>query len=238
MSVMPRWLCVMAILVPGLAGCASGLPKHPWQGENEARRILADRSQRISTITAEAAITLDSAEGESIQLEAAIAAQMPDHLRLRAWKFGRAVLDVTVRPDGVWTWSAEEAPLDSLISENRLMRALGFEHDIFSDPRTVIDRPDEDTLLFRHDHDDGSVVARVDRDTLTVSEWVFIDTNGTLRGRVAMDRYAMITDIPWPMRLQATSDSGRVQIQLRQVQLNEPLSGSAFEPPTRAVRQQ
>ena len=95
------------------AACAPAMREATWNLEGmsveDALARLAERSREVEALAGEGRLTLVDGEGESTVLRVALAARRPDHLRLRAFKLGQAVLDLTVRPDGTWLWIADRA---------------------------------------------------------------------------------------------------------------------------------
>src|SRR4051812_47947752 len=101
-------LLVAMIAAVLLSACASPVPKYRWEGEQAAVATLARRAESIRSVRGTATITLTSATNQHVTLDAAIVADndpaVPNTLRLRirTWKFGQAIFDLTAKPDGVW----------------------------------------------------------------------------------------------------------------------------------------
>jgi hypothetical protein len=62
------------------------------------------------------------------------------------------------------------------------------------------------------------------------------DPAGVLRLRLALSDYRLVNETPWPTRLNARSGDGRIEIRLKEVELNQQLPPSAFKPPRRAEK--
>lgn len=81
------------------------LPVQPWPGAEAALAQMAARDAQLVAQRAQGTLTLERG-GDSVSLEAVlILASPPDappSLRLRAWKFGRTVLDLTLNREGAW----------------------------------------------------------------------------------------------------------------------------------------
>jgi hypothetical protein len=96
---------VFAMLL-ACAGCAhfpdKKIPPVKYADTNDALRIVRERSATVRTLAATGTITLSRPNGESVRLDLAMVSRKPDDLRLRAWKLGRAVFDLTLTRDGAW----------------------------------------------------------------------------------------------------------------------------------------
>jgi outer membrane lipoprotein-sorting protein len=104
---MRRALLLISLL---MGGCAShpALPPVHWDTPRQAIEILQDRAHAVRTVSATGLLTLTRPNGESVRFDAAIVSQPPRRLRLRAWKFGRAVFDLTLTPDGLWMLTPDD----------------------------------------------------------------------------------------------------------------------------------
>ena len=59
-------------------------------------------------MSAECTITLTRPDGETVKLDGAIVTRNPGWVRLRAWKLGRAVFDLTLQPAGLWVMTLDD----------------------------------------------------------------------------------------------------------------------------------
>jgi len=125
---------VVVVLLSSVAGCAhkpaSPLPTYHGLDDQAALKVLADRATAVKTLSSQCRLMLTRPDGQSVQLDGAIAMAPPDRLRLRAWKFGQAVFDLTLtRPDG------QSVQLDGAIAmapPDRLrLRAWKFNQAVF-----------------------------------------------------------------------------------------------------------
>ena len=102
-------------LVLGVTGCAArrapeaGLPKFGDLDDATALRVLDERARSVGTASAACDLALTRADGQSVRLDGAVAMAPPDRLRLRAWKFGQAVFDLTMTPEGLWVVAGDVA---------------------------------------------------------------------------------------------------------------------------------
>lgn len=81
------------------------LPHLAWPGVSQALAAMQVRDAALRTQRAQGQLQLTH-EGESVQLDAALLLDTPaegsPRLRLRAWKLGRTVFDLTVTAEGTW----------------------------------------------------------------------------------------------------------------------------------------
>src|SRR5215207_7588135 len=107
-----RVLCVSAVAFQ-LLGCArrqnaSPLPTYPSLDNAAALKVLAGRAEAVKSMSAQCALTLTRPDDQSVQLDGAVVMEPPGKLRLRAWKFGQAVFDLTLTPDGLWVMTPQD----------------------------------------------------------------------------------------------------------------------------------
>lgn len=258
---------VAGTLIPLLGACAATVPTHQWQGERAAITTLAGRAESIRSVRATATITLTSASNQHVTLDAAIVADnvsptlaqestemrstgLPSNalrLRIRTWKFGQAIFDLTARPEGVWlaadSGPDDAAPDDRLksLKPEQIAQAWNlFFGDFFSRPglRTSTDQRTR-TLITSRDDEGVTTECRVDMDTLTPREYVIRDEHGKVRQTLTLARYKQLEDppTPWPMLVIAQGDQGRVMVRFDEVEINPQLEDAVFTPPRRAVKQ-
>ena len=99
------------ILLAALIGCAAprdSLPTFARMDEARSLQTIAERAEKTKSVTAEGLITLRDAEGQTVRLDCVIVMRLPDELRMRAWKFGQAVFDLTLTPQGAWLIAPED----------------------------------------------------------------------------------------------------------------------------------
>lgn len=237
------------------AGCAKPLPTYPWTGADAALETMGARAGAVRSFRSPCRITLTGAGGESVTLDGAVAARRPDHLRLRAWKLGHAAFDLTVAPEGVWVMTPERAGRGAT-------EAAGFL-DGLDDPRigavwTVLagDLFDEESArvedrggaTFRVErplsgggegaHADGpaTLVCDIDRATLTARRYTLLAADGRVLHTLTLDRYRLVGETVWPLRLTASGPEGELDLVLDGPELNAALDAAVFTPPRRAVK--
>jgi hypothetical protein len=223
-------------------GCAAPLTRYPAMSPRESLEILARRAESVRTLSAACDVTLTDAAGESIRLDGAIAAEFPDRLRMRAWKFGNAVFDITVVQGRTWmlTGDTSGGPESGVMSgADRLPRAIGLlgpEYFRAADAAPV-ETPEEVLIVTGPLFDDAAATCEIDRQTLTVRQLVFTESESAGDRRVRFEGYRMVEGLPWPTGLEFSGPEGVIGVRLRDVAINEPVAESAFVPPRRAVEQ-
>jgi hypothetical protein len=239
---------VLLALMAIAGGCApkqpvEATPAYPLMNAAESLRIVGEHARRVRALSGEGLITLTRPDGESIRLDAALAMRPPERARIRAWKFGRAVFDLTVTPEGVWVVSPEDSKRREQIrsagvSAGQLARTWAVLSGGFFDEGGLKTELTDGRMLVRREASGGepAVVCEVDRRTLTPRKYSMLDDRGATRFTLTMDRYRQFGDVVWPMRLVAVSDGGTVEVELREVDVNPELPGAAFTPPRRAEK--
>lgn len=230
------------------AGCAPrrepGVPAYRWVDEQTALADLRARAAAVRTVSTECAITLERPDGQNVQLDGALVTAKPDRVRLRAWKFNRAVFDLTLNDDGLWVMTMDDPKrrkqvLPASVSAAQFVRQWSYlTGGLFEEPGLVT-RVDGGTLFVtrRSEDDDNDVLTcEVDRATLTPRRYVF--DSSAERFELRMERYRDINGVAWPTRLVAGSGSGRVIVDQRNVEINGELAENAFIPPRRAEKRQ
>jgi outer membrane lipoprotein-sorting protein len=246
-----------------LSGCAAptpvdkGLPVYPGLSDGAALKILVDRAAAVHTVQATCSVTLRRGDGDSVQLDGALAMAPPDRMRLRVWKMGQAVFDVTVLPEGVWVEAADRGHADDIRRSTNdtavVERALGwFIGGFFADPALVQD-PSTTTrriVYWRPEDFGGLVRCDVDRLTLTPRRYRVLDAAGAVRYTLHLSAYQMFAGIAWPTHIVAISTpappgelilggsviSGFMDIVLSDVQINQGLAPEALIPPRNAEK--
>lgn len=229
------------------AGCAhkpaaSNLPTYPGLDERAALKVLAERASAVRTLSAQCRLTLTRPDGQSVRLDGALVMQPPERLRLRAWKFNRAVFDLTLTPDGLWVMTPgdeerREKVLPASLSAAQFGREWAVLNGGFFQEPDLVGGGDRNWLDVRRRLGDGrTILCRVDRAALTPRRYEMRDADGKLRFRLALSDYQVVSGIPWPMALAARSGDGRIDVRMKDVELNQELAPSAFRPPRRAEK--
>src|SRR4051812_32284917 len=109
MTTRAKILLLAAFLAGGCAPKGPPLPTYPLMATDETTRRLAEQSHAVHTVTGEGLLTLNRPDGQSVRLDAAVVMQPPGKVRLRAWKFGQAVFDLTMNDAGVYLITPEDS---------------------------------------------------------------------------------------------------------------------------------
>jgi outer membrane lipoprotein-sorting protein len=204
--------------------------------------VLAERARAVKTVSGRADLTLTRPDGQTVQLDGAVVMEPPEKLRLRAWKFGQAVFDLTLTPDGLWVLAPRDAGrrekvLPASLSAAQFGREWAMLNGRFFLEPDLSASTEGKWLLVRRRLDDGrSVMCRVDRATLTPRRYEMRDPQNRLRFRFGLSDYRLFDGIPMATKLAARSGDGKIDIRLKEVELNGELAPNAFRPPRRAEK--
>jgi hypothetical protein len=227
-----------------MSACTAPLPQYPSMEPAAAMEVMRAREGAVRSMMSTATVTVRDAEGSGISFDAAIVAQWPDNLRLRAWKFGSAAFDLTFTPEGLWVYVPEEARRRagdraefevSAEQFRRMWQLLG--------PNALQGATASETssglVAVRSMDSGGRVEFEIDSRTLTVRRCRFFDDEGIERATLTMESYrAFERDaIVWPMRIVASGGQGRFSIRMGTPEFNSELPAEAFSPPRRATKQ-
>lgn len=222
-----------------LAGCGSKLPVYPAMGDAESFATIADRQASVKTLSAECDLDLTDASGQRVSLDGVMVASLPGKVRLRAWKFGHVIFDLTMADGKGWVmapddargtrrFDAESLPTKQVRDAMDLLGPAYFRAAKHGggDERVLRARG---PALGRDD-----VECEIDRPTLTPRRFVVDTSEAPVSTELLMDDYEVVGAIVWPMRVRLKSPSGEVSIRFRSVELNGTLPDGAFTPPSRA----
>ncbi len=244
-----------AIATAATSGCSTPLPAYPWKDHETAQRLMAEHAAELQSVQSEARMILTAADGNSVTLDGAIVAAPPDRFRLRAWKLGHAVLDLTLTPEGVWLKADENrekgtgaaAGLGSIsaggiVGPWSLLTGGLFDQPCVSRPAQIEIADDGgSTFIFRRFADRTgatSITCEIDRRTLTTRRCAVLDESGVERAVLTLGDYRNFGGIVFPARIDASGADGTVLILLDDPEFNTPLPPNAFVPPAGAVRQE
>ena len=228
-----------------IIGCAHRLLPNNYSSvsSDQALTILRQRSAAIHTLSAQGLITLTGPTGDSIRLDAVLVARMPGELHLRAWKFNRTVFDLTLTPAGLWMLAPEDPRMRDQIESGKsgtiqFARAWSLlTRDFLFSPDLTETIKGPDLLITRHDQA-TRIVCNVDRRTLTPRKYTLYDSANHQEFVMHLDDYYLHDGIAYPERMIAESRFGKVEVRLRQIQINGALAPGAFIPSSRAEKVQ
>lgn len=240
------WI-VLALGAAFAVGCAhphEDLPTYAWTDDATALRDLRARAAAMRTLSSEARLTLTRPDGQSVQLDGAIALSLPGHsVRLRAWKFNQAVFDLTLTPAGLWI----ETPHDpasrrrafpASASAAQMAQALALiGGDAFEGPGVQVRGAGGPTFRVIHPVGQGqTMTVLVDRRTLVVRAYHLSDPAGRVRFTLVPADYRVLAGVTFPTRFTAESAFGQIDVVLVDPELNDPLPPGAFVPPRGAEK--
>ena len=214
-----------------LAGCAaSHLPRYPAMSYDAA--VVTMRDKAFGQFTLQGWLTLDDGS-RGVTLDVALVVEQPSRVRLRAWKLGQAVFDLTVREDGVYIFSGRDGIAnqdllklsDSIRSWVKLLAPIDDSAELFETTKEAF----ETSRLI----DGVTVKTRIDRNSLTVTDHAIV-VNGGTRATIVCKNYTLFESRPWPTRIEI-SEQGR-SIVLRTRNIIGVTKSSAFDPPKRATQ--
>jgi outer membrane lipoprotein-sorting protein len=234
----------MLLLFTLAGGCAprEHVPPYHWTDDATALRDLAARARAVHTASAQCQITLTRPDGQSVRLDGALVMQPPDRVRLRAWKLGQAVFDLTIVPQGVWMVLPEDpqskqriVPAGASAAEMARAWAL-FSGGFFAGSDALVTYSGGPRFHVVRWIEGKKVDCEVERATLTPRRYVMSDSSGLKRFTLELQNSQMIGNIAWPTNLIARSENGTISLQLHDVELNAELPSAAFIPPRRAEK--
>lgn len=243
-----RLLAMLGLVVGLVGGCASvtPLPAYPAMSDADALRTIADRQEAVKSVSAECNLDLTDPRGQTVSMDGVLVAQFPGSFRLRAWKFGHAVFDLTLAGGKGWVMLPDDGPAaGKLDPANMAARRIGDAFDLLgpsffrtaSSVSEVHPTGGSRLLVVRGSalgRDD--VICEIDRQTLTARRFVIRTADGTNASELKLDAYAMTENgMVWPMRMNLRSSMGEVLVVVRSVEVNGDVPVGAFVPPKRAV---
>jgi outer membrane lipoprotein-sorting protein len=231
---MKRWIVLLPLIA---SSCATQqpLPTYAPVDELQTRQLIERHGEAIRTLRSSATIVLTDAKGASVSLDGVLLFERPDRLRVRAWKLGQAVFDLTITPRGVWQYvpreEAKESTRVTYSVADHLLELIGNALPA-NDGRTQlteklvrVSRTTESCMVETRDYD---------RRTLTLQRIEQVGEDGTGRLVLAFDAYRALGEHVWPGRIEANSVYGTVSIRFGEVEVNADLPDAAFTPPARA----
>jgi hypothetical protein len=221
-----------------LAGCNSEhIATYPPMSDQQAMQILVDRSRAIKTVSAQGLVTLERPSGETVRLDTALAIQPPANARLRAWKLGQAVFDITLTPRGVWVVAPQQDPTSfGDDTANATRQWLRLMTGTFENACMITDDTGPRLVLKQAADDGATIICEVDRNTLTARRYILRDRQDRQQFTLTLSRFAEFNGIAWPQKIEAAGPSGRLTIDLNEIEINAELPPAAFHPPARAVK--
>jgi hypothetical protein len=238
-----KQLLPMALCLVLAGGCATEhIRVYPPLSPTQSMELIDRRAARIHTVSTRADITLTRPSGDSIRLDAAMALQLPQFARLEAWKFGQAIFDLTLTPDGLWLIAPQQGDLRDKTraaganTAQLLRQWIALMSGSPGAQSPSVETRGDDLLLTTARKDGMTLRCRVDRKTLAPRQYTLADQSGTVRFTLSLDHYAQFGDVIWPRRIRAVSDSGAILIEMFDVEINGAIPAGAFHHPSRAEK--
>lgn len=234
---------IIMVVCMAMSGCIARLPTYPAMSDEAALRAMAERQESIKSVSAQCDLTLTGADGQTVHLDGVLIAQPPGRARLRAWKFGQAVFDLTLIDGAAWMVAPDENADSHRMDPSRLpARSVSDAIDLLGPAFFRAAKPDAagssgSTLLARGPalgRDDVS--CQIDRPTLTARRFTVVADRVENTSELFFDRYAMVGNIPWARSIRLRSPAGEIIVRLHDVELNCTIPPEAFVPPRRAKR--
>jgi hypothetical protein len=237
---MRRAIVLIGVLSMLSCGCRheQPLPAAHWNTTGDALATLRERAAAVRTVSSQGLLTLRRPDGESVRFDVALVSEKPNRVRVRAWKLGRAIFDLTLNDHGLFLF----APADDPAMKQKVRSAGVTAGDVARSWATfngaLFDAPDVRLV----DHG-GALVAtsgatrcEIDRRTLLPRRYEMRDDRGVSRFTLDLTDYRSVNGVLFPHRYAATSDTGTILIALTDVELNGELPPAAFAPPKRAEK--
>lgn len=234
-----------------LLGCRSAppgdeVPRYEGLTYQEIIVMLANQADAIQTFSASGVLRLDDPERGSVTLDVALLAEGEDRLRLRAWKLGRAVFDLTRDGDALWLWTSDtrDQTHDPAPPINAEQVGIGWSllsGRRFTQPPQGIEPGNPLTLTYLLDEPSGTVARmQIDRETATVQRCEVLTRDQTVQQTILPDRYRLIDGQAIATRIVSSgpaADAPAFTLELTEIEINIELPATAFTPPRAAQRQ-
>lgn len=234
------------IVVLGLVGCRTGspreeIPRYAPMSIERSMAIIELRGDVATDVTGQGTLTFIGADGRSVRLDTVFVLAPPDRARVRAWKFSRAVFDLTRTNEGVWLYlpRGDDRADELTESARNLGDAIGEWLNLSTGRLDVAEgqaRIEGDEIIVQRPMRDGLTLrATIDRATLTPRRYEGLDDNGKVQFRMILGRYQQLGATVWPAVVVAQSESGTVRVEARELDLNVA-PPTAFTPARRAEK--
>ncbi len=251
-------LAALTLAATLLTGCASApLPTYPPMNADASLETMRQRFAAVQSIAGRGELILDDPNHGEVRLETAFVMRPPNHARVRAWKLGHAVFDLTSSPDGVWLYTPDEQPPEpapiaadpNAPPRAHLTESLARTSEALPDWMAVLwgqvgsisetntrdsSGSTADTLVFTRQLTGANTLrATVKRATLTTQRAEVVDPAGAVLFSLNLSEYRDLQGTLWPCTITATSPAGTLTITTDSISVNTALD-AAFAPPPRA----
>lgn len=246
----------LTVIAFTLVGCCTAPPGQALtevQGLTDQQVIdaLAQRADQVQSVMSSGTMRIQTDDGGSVRLDVALLASGNDRLRLRAWKLGRAVIDLTRDGEAVWVWTSERAS-DPDEPDTLAMLPTAAQLDLawrlisgqlFASPPDRVEASASSGLVaiytIKEQTQATPITAKltINRPTQTIRQITIHDAQGLQRASYTPSGYRLIDGLPWATRIAFESADFAFEIVLDEVELNAALPSSAFTPPRDARKQ-
>jgi len=229
----------MALLITIVGGCAAPIPSYPAMSDRDAIQTIRLRQDTLRHVTADCTLVLADEDGARVSLDSVLIAEFPNRLRIRAWKLGQAVFDLTLNEDGAWLFQPRRDRTADQVDTSKLpAERLGESLDLLGAEyfQTAVPVAGGKTSLVVRGHAFGirDIDCEIDRKTLTPTRFTLPAGSGNPDRHLLLSRYIAVDEHVWPGRMQLVDNTGSIIIRFGTVELNDEIPPSAFTPPRRA----
>jgi hypothetical protein len=227
------------LLITILSGCATPIPVYPAMSDSEAVQAIRRRQATLTRVSADCTLLLADEHGARVSLDGVLIAKLPHRLRIRTWKLGQAVFDLTLREDGAWLFeSRRDRTANRFDSRTLSVKRIGESLDLLGSAYFQTAVPvggDESSLVVRgHAFGLRDIDCEIDRATLTPTRFILPTGPDTPDRQLLLSRYIAADEHVWPGRMQLLDSAGAITIRFGVVEVNGEIPPSAFTPPRRA----
>lgn len=221
-----------------IVGCRKPLPVMDDQSDRTIVAAVQGRSDAIQSFSASGKAVLTDHEGSRVSLDAVLIGSKPDKLRLRSYKMGTAVFDLTLIDHASWVWQSKRVNdrQITLPSFNTTSVPI-WDMLVGGIPATesFTTKRSDGRLIWSSDTEMGTLRVAIDPATSVVRQYRFVERSGA-EHLVMLDEYQMVNGFTWPGRIVVESAGGQIVIRVDDIELNGQLPAGAFAPPAGAVR--
>ena len=232
-------MLISASILMVAGGCREAVPVQA--GVLTDAQVLAavrSRDAKISTFSNAGTVLLTRADGKHVAMDAVLVGARPGLLRLRSYKMGSAVFDLTLLPDATWMWQSRRAgrePLDLPTFDANAVPIWRMLIGSLPEAEGRVLISSNGRLDWEAATGAGRIIVTIDRATATVQQYRFIAGDGS-EHHIQLGEYFLVDDIAWPGRIAIASDRGRIEIKVSDAEVNPQLPDGAFTPVDGATR--
>lgn len=224
-----------------LGGCGPPLPVYAPMSSVDSIRTISQRQSTLRRISAECTVLLVDKDGTRASLDGVLIAQWPDRLRIRVWKLGQAVFDLTLIDGETWLLQPRHkragTGLDAKnLPTQQLRDAWGLLGDSYF--KTAVPIEEYGDLLLTRGNLFGveGIKCEIDLTTLTPSRFTLPSESDKPAQQLLLSHYLSTDKHVWPGRIELNDQNGALIIRFRNVEINNSIPPTAFTPPRRAKR--